>query len=327
MFKFDASSIDKSLPVPVGTQLYGLLSYFLSFADLPRGTKLQSVRQLAAEIGVAPMTVSQVYQQLRDEGFIEMRSGLGAFVARDPGAPSEQTNPLALLSRDIDAILAKADGLGINAMSLVSMISARAHIRSTETGLKLVFVVIFEEVGRDYLEQIRPTLSSLDQITLVTLDELRFDEAARQLCIDADLVLTFGNREAEVRATLKGLNVFGLKFIPSQTTRQTLAGLDSRARVAAVSRFKEYIAVMRPSVREFAPHVADVVVTYTDAADLKAVIQSCDAVVYASGADEVNELARKGVPCFEFRHVPDPVALDTVLAPKLALLRQGKATR
>jgi DNA-binding transcriptional regulator YhcF (GntR family) len=327
MFTFDASSIDKSLPVPVGTQLYGLLSYFLSFADLPRGTKLQSVRQLAAEIGVAPMTVSQVYQQLRDEGLIEIRSGLGAFVARDPNAPSEEVQPLSLLSKDIDAILAKADAVGVTPMSLVSMISARAHMRSTESGLKLVFVAIFEEVGRDYVAQIRPALSSVDEITLVTLDDIRFDEEARKLCFDADLVLTFGNRESEVRGTLKGLDVFGLKFIPSQKTRQTLAGLDSRTRVAAVSRFKEYIAVMRPSVREFAPHVADVVVTYTDAPDLKAVIQSCDAVVYASGADEVAELARKGVPCFEFRHAPDPVALDTVLAPRLALLRQGRATR
>jgi hypothetical protein len=273
------------------------------------------------------MTVSQVYQQLRDEGFIEMRAGLGAFVARDASAPTEHVQPLSILSKDIDAILAKADALGIPPKSLVSMISARAHIRTTEVGLRLVFVAIFEDVGKDYVEQIRPALAPQDQITLVTLDDIRFDETSRQLCFDSDLVLTFGNREGEVRSTLKGLNVFGLKFIPSQTTRQTLAGLDSRTRVAAVSRFKEYIAVMRPSVREFAPHVADVLVTYCDATDLRAVIVSCDAVVYASGAEQVAEMARPGVPCFEFRHVPDPVALDTILAPKLTLLRQSKASR
>ena len=84
MFPIDAASIDKSLPVPVGTQLYGLLSYALAFSNIPYGTKLQSVRQLASELGIAPMTVSQVYQQLRDEGLIEMRAGLGAFAAGDP---------------------------------------------------------------------------------------------------------------------------------------------------------------------------------------------------------------------------------------------------
>ena len=37
MFTIDASSIDRSLPVPVGKQLYGLLSYVLSFGDMPKG--------------------------------------------------------------------------------------------------------------------------------------------------------------------------------------------------------------------------------------------------------------------------------------------------
>ena len=74
MFQIDANSIDKSLPVPVGTQLHGLLSYALAFGGIPYGSKLQSVRQLAAELGIAPMTVSQVYQRLRDSGLIDSRA-------------------------------------------------------------------------------------------------------------------------------------------------------------------------------------------------------------------------------------------------------------
>ena len=84
MFRIDASSIDKSLPVPVGTQLHGLLSYALAFGGIPYGSKLQSVRQLAAELGIAPMTVARSISGLRDAGLIEMRQGLGAFAARDP---------------------------------------------------------------------------------------------------------------------------------------------------------------------------------------------------------------------------------------------------
>jgi DNA-binding transcriptional regulator YhcF (GntR family) len=106
MFTIDASSIDKSLPVPVGTQLHGLLSYVLAFSEMPYGTKLQSVRQLAGELGIAPMTVSQVYQQLRDEGLIEMRAGLGAFTARDALAVAASGQPINALRGDIEAILA-----------------------------------------------------------------------------------------------------------------------------------------------------------------------------------------------------------------------------
>jgi len=301
------------------------LSYVLSFSDAPYGTRLPSVHQLAAELGVAPMTVNQVYQQLRDEGLVEMRPGLGAFTMRDPRKAPDDSQPINALSRDIDGIIAKAEALGVPAMSLVAMINARAHMRRPNTGLRLVFVCIFEGPGRDYIDDIRPHLSPLDTIELVTLDSLQADGPERRLCLQADLVITFGQREPEVRNTVKGAPVLGLRFLPSQRTRQTLAGLDPRARVAAVTHFQEYIAIMRPSVREFAPHVSDVRVTWSSAPDLSETLSMCEAVVFASGADHVAQLVRPGVPCFEFRHAPDPSALETILVPRLGQLRQAKA--
>src|SRR5918997_3081141 len=83
MFLIHRTSIDKNLPVPVGQQLYGLLAYAISHGDMPYGERLPSVRDLANEIGLAPMTVNKVYRDLREAGLIEIRPGLGAFVARD----------------------------------------------------------------------------------------------------------------------------------------------------------------------------------------------------------------------------------------------------
>lgn len=326
MFPIDASSIDKSLPVPVGTQLHGLLSYTLAFGDLPFGTKLQSVRQLAAELGIAPMTVSQVYQQLRDEGLIEMRQGLGAFIARERHSAADQDQPINALRNDIEKIIGKAETLGVSTMTLVSMINAQAQLRRPSVGLNMVFVCIFEGPGRDYVEQIRPALGVNDNIRLVTLDAIRAPGPHRDACLAADLVLTFMHREAEVRA-ITGLDrVLGLRFIPSQRTRQSLAGLDPRMRVAAVTHFQEYIAIMRPSVREFAPHVADVRVTWSSSPDLLEVLGGCDVVIYASGADHIADLVRANVQCFEYRHAPDMGALDTTLVPHLTALRQRRIT-
>ena len=324
MFVIDASSIDKSLPVPVGTQLHGLLSYMLAFSDMPYGTKLQSVRQLAADIGIAPMTVSQVYQQLRDEGLIEMRAGLGAFTARDPGKVQEDRHPINALRGDIESIISKAESLGVSPMALVSMINARAHMRRPSIGLSIVFVCIFEGPGRDYVEQARRALGPSDVIDLVTIDSIRVDGAERQACLAADLVVTFSHREAEVRSLVSGADVLGLRMLPSQRTRQNLAGLDSRARVAAVTHFQDYIAIMRPSVREFAPHVSDIRVTWSSAPDLAEIISSSDAVVYATGADHIVQLAPANVQCFEYRHALDPSALEIILSPRLAELRHAK---
>lgn len=324
MFPLDASSIDKSLPVPVGTQLHGLLNYVLTFRNIPYGTKLPSVRQLAADLGIAPMTVAQVYQQLRDAGFIEMRHGLGAFTATDPSKANSDALPVSILRADIEVMLGKAEQLGISTIQLAAMISAQAQLRKPRSGLSIVFIGIFEGPARDYVEQIRPVLSAADQIRILTLDTLTVSQEARQICLDADLVLTFVHREAEVRGLVGAANILALRFIPSEQTRQALAGLDPRARVAAVTYFQEYIAIMRPSVREFAPHVSDIKVTWAAAPDLAQVITNCDAVIFASGADHIADLVPPGVRCFEYRHAPDPGAMQNVLVPHLADLRRDR---
>lgn len=324
MFPIDANSIDKSLPVPVGTQLYGLLSYALSFGGIPNGSKLQSVRQLAADLGVAPMTVAQVYQRLRDAGLVEMKHGLGAFAVADPKQRDSDTLPVSALRADIEVLIGKAEKLGVSTLTLTSMINAQSLLRRPKAGLKIVFIAIFEGPGRDYVAQIKPVLAATDQVQLLTLDSLRVSEEARRISADADIVLTFLHREAEVQALIPEARVLGLRFIPSERTRQALAGLDPRTRVAAVTYFQEYIAIMRPSVREFAPHVDDIRVTWSSSDDLTEVIAQCDAVIFASGADHITDLVPPGVPCFEYRHAPDPGALENVLVPRLAELRRDK---
>jgi DNA-binding transcriptional regulator YhcF (GntR family) len=324
MFRIDASSIDKSLPVSVSTQLHGLLSYALAFGGIAYGTKLQSVRQLAAELGIAPMTVSQVYQRLRNEGLIEMRQGLGAFAASDPTREGSNVLPLSAIRADIEMLLGKAEKLNISPMSLASMLTAQAQLRRPRAGLSIVFVAIFEGPARDYVAQIKPVLAASDRVQILTLDTMRVSEEARRIARDADVVLTFVHREAEVRAIIPDAHVLGLRFIPSEGTRRALAGLDPRTRVAAVNYFQDYLAILRPSVREFAPHIADIKVTWSSAPDLQDVIAQCDAVIFASGADHVADLAPPGVPCFEYRHAPDPGALESLLVSHLADLRRDK---
>lgn len=324
MFTLDASSIDRSLPVPVGKQLYGLLSYMLSFGDMPKGVKLQSVRQLAAELDIAPLTVAEVYRQLRAEGLVEIRPGLGAFTVYEPHRQAGRIAPANALSADIDNLLEKAEGFGISPVTLASMVQAQAKLRKPRVHLDIIFVAIFETPGRDYVEQIRPALAANDVISLVTVDQVRDSDDVRQQCRDADLVLTFVHREAEMRGLVPGANLLALRFIPSERTRQSLALLDPRTRIAAVTHLRDYIAIMRPSVREFAPHVSDIAVTWSDAGDLSEIIARCDVVIYASGADHVADLAGPNKRCFEYRHAPDPGVLENVLAPALAELRHNK---
>ena len=49
--------------------------------DLQEGERIPSIRELAAEIGVNPNTVTKTYQSLTDLGVIENQRGRGYFVA------------------------------------------------------------------------------------------------------------------------------------------------------------------------------------------------------------------------------------------------------
>ncbi len=60
---------------------------------LKPGDALPSVRQIAAEYQLNPITVSRAYQELADEGLVEKRRGLGMYVidgARDRLLASER---------------------------------------------------------------------------------------------------------------------------------------------------------------------------------------------------------------------------------------------
>jgi len=322
MFTLDANCIDKSLPVPVGTQLHGLLSYMLAFGGYSYGDRLPSIRQLAADIGVAPMTVAQVYRQLRDDGLIETHQGQGAFVIVPAASANVAPSNVSLLRDDIDRLLGRASELGVSTMSLISMLNAQAMMRDVRRRLSVVFVCIFEEAGRDYVRQIQPCMEAGEEITLVTFDQISQPGPELDACRAADLVLTFVHREADARRLIGSDKVLGLRFIPSQQTRQNLASLEPQTPVLGVTHLKDYIAIMRPTIREFAPHLAEINVTWSSAENLAEEIDRSGAVIFATGADRIAALVAPGVTCFEFRHAPDPGFLRSVLVPRLAQLRQ-----
>jgi DNA-binding transcriptional regulator YhcF (GntR family) len=325
MFPIDPSCIDKTLPVPVGQQLYGLLAYAISHGDVRDGERLPSVRDMADTVGLATMTVNKVYKDLSEAGLITVRRGLGAFVARTSRHLVEPDPGLAELRRMVDGVIAKASALAISRDALIAMINTQMQVRRLHVGLRLIFVGVFDGPTRDYVEEIRPFLAKEDWIDTTTLEALRTDAGLRRRCSEADAVLTFLHRQAEVEKIVPEARLVGLRFIPSEATRRALAGLDPRDRIAAVTRFEEYIAIMKPSIRQFAPHVSDIHVTYSDAADLARSLADRDVVVYATGADTVADLLQPGTRSFEYRHSPHPAELSRVLVPFLASLRTARA--
>ncbi|WP_322031029.1 PLP-dependent aminotransferase family protein [Paraburkholderia sp. J76] len=76
-----AQRLDRGSAQPVYRQLHKLLQHAILSRELPAGARVPSSRLLAAELGIARNTVTQVYEQLVLEGYVTSATGRGTFVA------------------------------------------------------------------------------------------------------------------------------------------------------------------------------------------------------------------------------------------------------
>ncbi|CAG0996184.1 HTH-type transcriptional repressor YtrA [Burkholderiales bacterium] len=73
-------SITWSDDTPIFRQLKARVLDMMLDGALKPGDALPSVRQVASEYQLNPLTVSRAYQELADENLVEKRRGLGMFV-------------------------------------------------------------------------------------------------------------------------------------------------------------------------------------------------------------------------------------------------------
>lgn len=69
-------AIDPHSGVPIYRQLLDQLRRQIAAEVLEPGAELPSTRNLAAQLGINPMTVSKVFSLLENEGLVERRPGL-----------------------------------------------------------------------------------------------------------------------------------------------------------------------------------------------------------------------------------------------------------
>lgn len=87
--------IDPRSTTPPFEQVRVQLLAQMQDGTLPAGTRLTPVRQLAAELGVAPGTVARAYKELEESGAVETRGRGGTVVAWSTDAAERRIEVLA----------------------------------------------------------------------------------------------------------------------------------------------------------------------------------------------------------------------------------------
>ncbi len=88
--------VDPASPVPPFEQVRAQVSELARSGELAVGTRLPTVRRLAADLELAVNTVARAYKELERDGVVETRGRHGTFVAAAGDNASRQAQDAAV---------------------------------------------------------------------------------------------------------------------------------------------------------------------------------------------------------------------------------------
>ena len=104
---------------PVYIRLRGTIAAGILRGDYRAGDQLPSVRALAAEHGANPLTVAKAYQSFQDDGYVEVRRGVGMFVLAGAAERLRVAERETFVTAHWPRIRAHIDLLGLDAAELL----------------------------------------------------------------------------------------------------------------------------------------------------------------------------------------------------------------
>jgi GntR family transcriptional regulator len=113
------NAVEWSDSAPIYRQLKERVVAMMLDGVLKPGDALPSVRQVAAEFQLNPITVSRAYQELADEQLVEKRRGLGMYVTEGANARLLQSERERFLREEWPLVLERIQRLGLSIEELM----------------------------------------------------------------------------------------------------------------------------------------------------------------------------------------------------------------
>jgi GntR family transcriptional regulator len=104
---------------PIYRQLKEKVIAMMLDGELKPGDALPSVRQVAAEYQLNPITVSRAYQELADEALVEKRRGLGMYVTEEASKKLLASERERFLNEEWPLVIERIQRLGLGLEELL----------------------------------------------------------------------------------------------------------------------------------------------------------------------------------------------------------------
>ena len=121
------ANIEWSDGAPIYRQLKERVIAMMLDGVLKPGDALPSVRQVAADYQLNPISVSRAYQELADESLVEKRRGLGMFVTEEASKKLRSSERERFLQEEWPLVVERIERLGLSARDLLQSIGNGAN--------------------------------------------------------------------------------------------------------------------------------------------------------------------------------------------------------
>jgi len=119
-------TIASSSGVPIYKQVFEQIERMILNNHLPVGEYLPSVRRVATDLNVNPMTISKAYGLLEERGYLSRQRGKGMRVAQLTEQVSKKEK-ITTLERMITSLISDAIQMGITKQELLILI--KTHLK------------------------------------------------------------------------------------------------------------------------------------------------------------------------------------------------------
>src|SRR5664280_2429824 len=105
--------VNFSSGVPIYLQLMEQIKHAIDTGAIREGEQLPTIRKVAEELAMNPNTVAKAYRDLQREGIVEVRHGLGVYVAESK-TPSDKIVEMRRIGNLLRRAMEKGIALGLS---------------------------------------------------------------------------------------------------------------------------------------------------------------------------------------------------------------------
>lgn len=307
--------LDRKSEVPLFRQLHAAIEMAIIEGELPDGVSLPSVRVLARELEIAPVTVIQAYKGLQQGGWIQSVPKRGFFVSVPLTQPADNEHRLRVQEL-IDQALVLAFRSGIDEREFSRLAVERARRFRSDTRVVAVFGVRYASLEA----RVSATATALadlnvDVIGIAFEDVETMDKDGRDRLLGRVDVFLVAVDQIEPAVRLLGSHstrILPMTRVPIRQVEAFVLSQPDSARFGILAESEAYANRMIAVLRRIRPmaNVADIAIV-DDPARAEEVIRGTDAILVGSLASHhVDPRIFLDSRVVAFTSVPDMTTLD-----------------